>query len=124
VGIFASSSVSGAPPAGDRATEVVTGSFTSSTTSPFWAFYGYFNVTLGGTFSATTVLQKSFDGGSTWVTAAYPQTNVLVSFTAPIGIILFEPERGVLYQLSCTYTSGTVNWRMSANGRMAMTEAF
>jgi hypothetical protein len=124
MGIFASSSVSGAPPAGDRATEVVTGSFSSTTTSPFWGFYGWFDVAVWGSFSATVALNKSYDGGGTWIPATFPQTNVLVSLTAPIGIVLFEPERGVLYQLSCTYVSGTVNWRMSTNGRMAMSEAF
>jgi hypothetical protein len=124
MGIFASSSVSGAPPSGDRATEFVAGSFTSSTTSPFWGFYGWFGLAVWGSFSATIALTKSYDGGTTFIPATYPQTNVLVSITAPIGVILFEPERGVLYQLSCTYVSGTVGYRMSTNGRMAMTEAF
>jgi hypothetical protein len=124
MGISASSSVSGTPPAGDRATEVVTGSFTSSTTSPLWGLYGWFNIAIWGTFSATTAVNKSYDGGSTWIPVTYPQTSVIVSLTAPISVILFEPERGVLYQLSCTYTSGTQNYRMSTTGRMAHTEAF
>jgi hypothetical protein len=124
VGIFASSTVSGTPPAGDRATEVVTGSFTSSTTSPFWGMYGWFGIAIWGTFSATIAVNKSFDGGATFIPVTYPQTSVIVSLTAPISVVLFEPERGVLYQLSCTYVSGTVNYRLSASGRVAMSEAF
>jgi hypothetical protein len=125
MGIFASSTVSGAPPAGDRATEVVTGALTSSTTSPFWAFYGYFNVTLWGTFSATTVLQKSFDGGNTWITATYQNSSdTAVSLTAPTTLTFFECEKGVLYQLSCTFVSGTVNYRMSTTGTVALSESF
>lgn len=125
MGIFASSTVTGVPPAGDRATEVVTGALTSSTTSPFWAFYGYWNLALWGTFSATTVLQKSFDGGVTWIAVTYANSsNTAISLTASTSLVLFEPERGVLYQLSTTYVSGTVNYRMSMNGGMAQTEGY
>ena len=124
MGIFASSAATGAPPAGDRATEVVTGAFTATGVSPFWAFYGYFNVSVWGTFSATTTVQRSFDGGNTWLPGKFPFTPTAVSLTEVDSIMLFETERGVLYQLSCAYVSGTVNWRMSSNGRKAMTEAF
>lgn len=124
MGIFASSTVSGVPAAGDRATEVVTGALTSSTTSPFWAFYGYFNVSVWGTFSATTIVNRSFDGGTTWIPVNFPMSPTLVSFTGAGSVTLFEPERGVLYQLSCTYVSGTVDYRMSMNGGMAQTEGY
>jgi hypothetical protein len=126
MGIFASSTATGTPPAGDRATEVVTGAFTATGVSPFWAFYGYFNVAIWGTFSATTALFKSFDGGTTWIQVTYPNSsNTAVSVTASTSLTLFEPEKGVLYQLNCgTYVSGTQNYRMSTTGTVALTESF
>ena len=115
MGIMANSTVSGTPPAGDQASSVVTGSFTSSTTSPFFDMYGYFNISVWGTFSATIVVNRSFDGGTTWIPVSYPLIATAVSLTAPASITLFEVEKAVLYQLACTYTSGTANYRMSGS---------
>jgi len=93
---------------------VGTGSFTASgagTTVPL-ARPGYFNISLQGTFVATVVLQRSFDG-STWETITYSDGSSL-SWSAPFSSIWSEPGDGVSYRFNCTaYTSGTVNWRIS-----------
>lgn len=72
-----------------------------------------FNVSLWGTFVGTARLERSFDGGTTWLplTAA---GIALYTWTAPASEIAEEPETGVLYRLACTaYTSGTINYRVS-----------
>lgn len=71
------------------------------------------NVSIFGTFSATLALQRSFDGGTTWinVTDAY---GTALPYTAPATFRVDEPERGVIYRLNCSaYTSGTVSYRLS-----------
>lgn len=80
--------------------------------TPWQEFSGRFNLHLAGTFVATVILERSFDGG---VTAA-PCTNLgaAVSFTGPASEILEAPETGVLYRLRCTaFSSGTVQARLS-----------
>jgi hypothetical protein len=61
---------------------------------------GKFNLSLWGTFSATVVLQRSFDG-STWLNCAKPDLTD-ASFTAPISLVVEEPEPGASYRLNCT----------------------
>jgi hypothetical protein len=74
---------------------------------------GDFNITLYGTFAASVALEKTFDGGTTWVQAAFSDGTV-VQFTAPTSGAWSETEPGVAYRLRCTsYTSGTVAWRIS-----------
>lgn len=109
-------------PAGDQANAVVTGTLGAAGVSAPFCFYGWFNLAIWGTFTSTVTLAKSFDGGVTWIQATYPQTSVPVSLTAALAVILFEPERGVMYQL--TSTGASVNYRLSATGRMAMSESF
>lgn len=72
-----------------------------------------FNVSLWGTFVGAVRLERSFDGGTTWLplTAA---GIALYAWTAPASEIAEEPETGVIYRLSCTaFTSGTINYRVS-----------
>lgn len=72
-----------------------------------------FNLSIWGTFSATVTLQRSFDGGTTWLDC-YDQGGNVASYTAAFSGVVSEPERGVIYRLSCgTYASGTVNYRLS-----------
>ena len=71
-----------------------------------------FNVSLWGAFVATVQLERSFDGGVTWL----PLTAIggSLAFTTPCSEIFEEPESNVDYRLNCTaYTSGTVNYRLS-----------
>jgi hypothetical protein len=72
-----------------------------------------FNMSLWGTFVATIALERSFDAGTTWL----PLTALgnAISFTGAATEVFDEPESGVIYRLNCTaYTSGTVNYRLSA----------
>ena len=69
---------------------------------------GDFNFSLSGTWVATVFIQRSFDGGSTWVDVA--------SYTANIQDTGFEPEVGALYRAGPKtggYTSGTIVVRLS-----------
>lgn len=98
----------------------VTGTFTAtpqtSALSPFVPLAGRpFNVSLWGTFSATVQLERSFDGGTTWLQLTSNGTQV-EKFTGStvISESVTENEAGVQYRLNCTaYTSGTVNYRLS-----------
>ena len=72
-----------------------------------------FNVSIWGTFSASVQLERSFDGGTTWlpITAAGVQ---LFVWTAPASEVNQEDQISVAYRLRCTaYTSGTVSYRIS-----------
>jgi hypothetical protein len=73
---------------------------------------GDLNVSLWGTFVATVTPQRSFDGGTTWLPLTYIDGSA-ISWTAPVSTALPEPEAGVQYRLACTWTSGTVSWRVS-----------
>jgi hypothetical protein len=67
-----------------------------------------FNVSLSGTWVATVFLQRSFDGGTTWVDVK--------SWTANTQEAGEEPESGILYRLGVKtggFTSGTVVCRLS-----------
>ena len=93
----------------------VTGTFTATgQSSSFTPVCGRsFNVSLWGTFSGGAQLERSFDGGTTWlpITAAGTQ---LYKWTGPASEVVDEAEYGVLYRLNCTaYTSGTINYRIS-----------
>lgn len=70
-----------------------------------------YNITLSGTFVATVVPERSFDNGATW----HPLTALgeAISFTAPVSETFEESEAGVSIRLSCTWTSGTVTYRLS-----------
>ena len=64
---------------------------------------GLFNVSLYGTWVATLILQRSFDGGANWLNVK--------TYNANIEDVGEEPEDNVQYRLNCTvYTSGTVTY--------------
>lgn len=72
-----------------------------------------FNISLWGTFVATVQLERSFDGGTTWLPLTAAGTQLYV-WTAPASELAQDDEYGVRYRLNCTaYTSGTVNYRIS-----------
>lgn len=75
---------------------------------------GVFNVAITGTFSATLQLERSFDGGTTWVPLSGSVVGTTVTFTAPTTFQLQEPERAVFYRVNCTvFVSGPANVRIS-----------
>lgn len=90
----------------------VTGAFTASGSSIACGAEGDFNVSLSGTFAATVVPERSFDGGNTWLPVTYIDGSA-ISWTAPMSAVLYEPEKGTLTRLTCTWTSGTVTYRIS-----------
>jgi len=109
------------PATGDQANAVVTGSFTATGAGSDFSVYGVFNIAVWGTFDATAVLQKTFDGGTTWIGVLSPYTGTAVSITASGALQFAECEQGVSYRLDCsTYVSGTMNYRLSTSGLMAM----
>jgi hypothetical protein len=77
---------------------------------------------IGITFAATLQLERSFDGGSTWILCNIGAGGSPAVYNAgtPVSFAFGEPEKGVLYRLNCTaFTSGTINYRMSETGGAA-----
>ncbi len=70
------------------------------------------------TFNATVQLERSFDGGGTWIACNLGTGGAIASWTTgPISFTFGEPEKQTLYRLNCTaYTSGTINYRISQTG--------
>lgn len=114
-------------PAGDQANLVVTGAFSGTGQSLGGTFWGAFNLAIWntglGASNSTVQLEKTFDGGTTWLPAGIGgagQQAVYVNVGA-LAIVVSEPEKGVSYRLNCTaYVSGTLNYRMSASGPAAL----
>ena len=64
-------------------------------------------------------LERSFDGGHTWVPCNIGGSGAIASWNAgtPVSLTFGEPEKNVLYRLNClAYTSGTINYRISQTG--------
>jgi hypothetical protein len=75
---------------------------------------GTYNVAIGGTFVATLQIERSFDGGATYVPLSGATIGVTATFAAPTTFRGVEPERGVLYRVNCTaFTSGPATVRIS-----------
>lgn len=92
-----------------------TGGFTAAAqTSAVLTLRGPFNLTLWNTFVATVVLEKSIDGGATWVAVSRDGTGTGLSWTAPIALTVEEIDLGVQYRLRCSaFTSGTASYKIS-----------
>jgi hypothetical protein len=70
-----------------------------------------FNISLWGTFVANIVLERSFDGGTTWLPVRMLPA---YSFNAPMSDTFQDGEYGNQYRFNCaSYISGTVNYRIS-----------
>lgn len=92
---------------------MVAGAFNAAGQSDSGVFLGEFNASLWGTFVGDVRLERSFDGGVTFI----PCTDLYgaaVSFSDEMSIGFKESEQGVFYRFNCTaYTSGTINYRIS-----------
>lgn len=100
----------------DRALSVISGSFSATGASANFSpdRDRAFNVSLWGTFAATVALERSFDAGANWLPVTYADSPpTALSYTAPVSFVWVDPEAGVIYRLRCTWTSGTVNYRIS-----------
>lgn len=77
---------------------------------PVSGWPGFLNVSVSGTFTATVVLQRSFDRGVTWHTYA--------SYTTVTETYIEDKEVGVLYRIGIptSYTSGTAVCRLGVGG--------
>lgn len=124
-----------APPAGERANTVLTGAFAATGQSASFMCVGAFNVVIygpsgpNGNWNGTVELERSFDGGTTWIVCGVGGSGQQAKYTSAgtgsdVSIVVGEPEQGVVYRLNCTaWTSGPINYRFSTTGGAAMSLA-
>jgi hypothetical protein len=105
--------------AGQRAEPVtssinsVLGAFTAVGVGAAFTPFGNFNLSVWGTFVGSVVLERSFDGGTTYTQASFPD-GTTPTLTAPMSGTWNEKEKGTAYRFRCSaFTSGTINWRLS-----------
>jgi hypothetical protein len=73
-------------------------------------------------YVGTLNIERSFDGGTTWIVANIGGSGQLAQYNAgtPVSLTFGEPEKQVLYRINCiAYTSGTINYRISQTGGAA-----
>lgn len=73
----------------------------------------------GVNWTGSVQLERSFDGGLTWVVCNMGGGGNLAIFGdgTPVSITFGEPEKNVLYRLNCTALSaGNINYRISQTG--------
>ena len=105
---------------------VLTGTFTATGQSAGLQVYGNYNITLTGTFVATVRIERSFDEGASWAVLSKDAAGTPNAYTSALSLVLNEPENSaeavagatekpnIRVRLNCTsYTSGTVNYRIS-----------
>ncbi|HXA22761.1 MAG TPA: hypothetical protein VNW90_10700 [Acetobacteraceae bacterium] len=93
---------------------LIAGTFGATGQSPAAIAYGSFNVSLWGTFVGSAQLERTFDGGTTWLPVSGNTAGAVLAWTVPFSGTWTEVEHTVGYRLNCTaYTSGTVNYRIS-----------
>ena len=112
----------------ELATDVLTGTLTSAggtaSNVSMKLMYGLFNAALGGTWSGTMQLQKSFDGGATFIPAQKDLSGTSGTYTGNVVSVLNEPEPGVYYRWQCTVTLTTTganvcSWRLSGGQKVS-----
>lgn len=73
--------------------------------------------------NSTLQLEKSYDGGSTWIVQSLSNAGSIAQWTAhtPLSFSMSEPEIGVLYRLNCpvfaAVSNVTINYRISGTGQ-------
>lgn len=118
----------------DQANACVSGAFTATGTSTNFVAQGAFNIVIygssgpNGSWNATVQIERSFDGGTTWLIAGVGGTGTQAIYSTnnqDVSVVADEPERGVLYRLHCTiYASGTINYRISTTGSSGSTTSW
>ena len=75
--------------------------------------HGPFNLTVTGTFAASAVFERSYDGGGSWYPFTYPDGAPLV-LTGPCTMAFEESRMSVLGRVrALDYVSGELKWRVS-----------
>ncbi len=66
-------------------------------------------------WTGTVQLERSLDGGNTFVVCNTTVDGTLAQFTAgPVSIVFGEPEKYAFYRLNCTvFSAGVINYRIS-----------
>ena len=100
----------------EQADAVFIAAVTATGATNLGVMLGYYRLFFSGTFTATAQLECSYDGGSTWIPASLDTSGDAASYSTPVSLTGFEPEKGIYYRVNCTaYTSGTINVRLSGN---------
>lgn len=78
----------------------------------------------GIAWTGTVQLERSYDGGNTWIVCNLGAAGALAQWTAgPISLTFGEPEKQLFYRLNCiayTNVAGlTINYRISQTGGAA-----
>ncbi len=110
----------------DYATVKVVGSFVELDSSLPTVFYGAFNAALSASaFVGTVVFEKSYDGGTTWITVSRDVAGTAASYplnwatTTSLNFTLCEVEPAVAWRIRCSsFTSGELQYRLSQGGGM------
>ena len=105
------------PGSADLATNVVKGVFNAAGQSASLPFVGSFNAMLWGAWLGSTQLERSPDGGTTWIICGIGGGGQEAIYTGPpISLVVTEPEPGILYRWNCTLlSSGSANYRLSGS---------
>lgn len=102
------------PGGAEQAQRCAAGAFSAPGASAGINLSGAFNFSLWGAFTGSASLERSFDGGTTWLNCSIDTSGDPNAFTAPTSGTCSEPESGVLYRVNCTALSaGAINWRLS-----------
>jgi hypothetical protein len=122
----------GTPAAGDLANMVLAGSFTGTASSPWFGCQGSFNVLIygnsgpNGNWTGTVSLERTFDGGVTWIVCGVGGGGVQAVYSSAgtgtdYSVVVSEPEAGVAYRLRCTAFTGpaAINYRFSTTSPAA-----
>lgn len=81
----------------------------------------------GVTFNADFQIERSFDGGRTWIVCNVGGTGMLAQYTSdtPVSISFGDPEACVLYRINVTafteVSNVTINYRISTTGQASTT---
>jgi hypothetical protein len=79
------------------------------------------------TFDADFQIERSFDGGATWILCNVGGTGMLAQYTSntPVSISFGDPEQCVLYRLNVTaltpVANTTIHYRISTTGQASTT---
>lgn len=89
------------------------GSLAATGSTPAFAISKPFNLTLAGTWVGSVAVEASTDNGGTFVNCVMPDGSPSAFTTNGMRPAPNVFQEGVLFRLTFTRTSGTVEWRLS-----------